>query len=203
MAEIKNIVFDIYGVIICQGHNIRDILFPIFPGHKTHRYSRRVYHYYAENKIDRAEFWRLMGVESNFAKLEKNLFNKHQLDKDFYKTVNTFIKKNKKLFILSDIPHEWLNFLENKFQLTKYFSGQVYSWQQGIRKPNRKIFNILLKKYKLDPSQTLFIDDNIENIKAAKKLKMKTCWFNRENQEIKPITADFIITNFNQLINKL
>lgn len=82
------------------------------------------------------------------------------------------------MFILSNIPYEWSKFLENKFKLNKYFLCKVYSWQQGIKKPNPKIFNVLLKKYKLVPYQTMFIDDKIENIRVAKKLKFKTCWYN-------------------------
>lgn len=201
--DIKYIVFDIYGVIISQGHNIRNILFPIFPKHKSHPYCRKIYHYYAENKISRSEFWRQMGVQNDFKKMEKGFLNKHQVDKNFYKTVKILRQQDKKLFILSNIPSDWSNFLENKLKLSKYFSGQVYSWEHQTRKPNLKIYQVLLKKYKLKPSQTLFIDDKIENIKAAKKLKLFTCWFNREYEKTRPLAADLIITNFNQLIDKL
>ncbi len=196
--DIKFIVFDIYGVIITSGHNIKDLLFPIFPQHKTHRYSRRVYHYYATNKISREIFWPQIG-DSQFT-LENKFFYRHRLDKSFYQVIEYLNKKNKKLFILSNIPREWSDFLAKKFAFDKYFIGQLYSWQVGLRKPNPKIFQSLHKKFNLNISQTLFIDDNINNIRAAKSLGFITCWFDREKSKIDPLSADFKITSLKQLI---
>ncbi len=202
MAKIKDdiqyVVFDIYGVIITAGHNIRDILFPIFPKHKSHRFSRRIYHYYAENKLKRANFWSLLG---NFdSSLENKFYERHRLDKDFYQVIEQLKKQSKKLYILSNIPQEWSEYLNKKFKFDKYFSGTVFSWQVGKRKPDPKIFNYLVKKYTLPVGKTLFIDDNIDNIRMAKRLGFRTCWFNRDKIDLKPTSADFIINELKKLI---
>ncbi len=196
--KINFIVFDIYGVIITSGHNIKDLLFPIFPQHKTHRYSRKIYHFYAVNKISREDFWPQIGAQ-NFD-LEKKFLSRHKLNKDFYDVIKYLQKKNKKLFILSNIPREWSDFLNKKFNFNRYFSGQLYSWQTGTRKPDKKIFKILTKKYKLISSQILFIDDNIINIRAAKSLGFITCWCDRDNTDINPTSVDYKINNLKQLI---
>jgi len=203
MVEIENIVLDIYGVIISEGHNIRNILFPILPQHKQHSYCRKIYHDYALSKIDQKKFWKLMGVGKKFTVLEKKFYLRHYLDKDFYRVVRLFRKQNKNLFILSNIPREWSKYLEKRFKFQKYFLGKVYSWQYYAKKPDLKIYRELIKKYKLNPSRTLFIDDKIENIRAAKKINFKTCWYNRDNTNIKPISADLVISNLKQLIDKL
>ena len=41
-------------------------------------------------------------------------------------------------------------------------------------KPDKEIYLLAIKKFKLDPNQTVFIDDKIENINAAKNLGFKT-----------------------------
>jgi FMN phosphatase YigB (HAD superfamily) len=45
--------------------------------------------------------------------------------------------------------------------------------EYSLYKPDQKIFNILLKNINGTPNESLFIDDSIENIKAAKKLNFK------------------------------
>jgi putative hydrolase of the HAD superfamily len=40
----------------------------------------------------------------------------------------------------------------------------------GIRKPHENIYRYLLKKYKINPTQAIFIDDRSKNLPPAKKL---------------------------------
>lgn len=42
-----------------------------------------------------------------------------------------------------------------------------------MRKPNPEIFEYVLKEYKLDPAETLFIDDSLQHLKTAASLECK------------------------------
>ena len=50
-----------------------------------------------------------------------------------------------------------------------YFDKEYYSFQTGFRKPNKDSFENLLKKSNLIPHETLFIDDDIKNVEAARE----------------------------------
>ena len=50
---------------------------------------------------------------------------------------------------------------------TKYMDGCVWSFEHHVAKPHKEIFDILVNKYGVDPSRTVFIDDNLSNIKGA------------------------------------
>jgi putative hydrolase of the HAD superfamily len=200
MAQINNVVFDIYGVLVIKGHNIRDILFPLFKNHKTHRYSRIIYQQYATGNISQTDFWLKIG-KSDYQKLETSFLKAHKIDKNLFSLLKIFRKKGLKLYVLSNIPREWSKYLIKKFYFKNIFSGEVYSWQTHSRKPELDNFNLLVNKYKLNPKNTLFIDDKIPNIRSAKKFGFITCWFNRENLNLHPFTADFIITNSKELKN--
>lgn len=39
-----------------------------------------------------------------------------------------------------------------------------------MAKPDKRIFELLLDRYRIEASETIFIDDNIINIKVAKEL---------------------------------
>jgi len=51
-----------------------------------------------------------------------------------------------------------------------YFDCVHYSHEMGMQKPNLDIYQEVIKANGLDPSQSLFIDDNADNVAAAKKV---------------------------------
>ena len=53
------------------------------------------------------------------------------------------------------------------------FEHQYYSSEMGMRKPNSDCFQSVLEKSSLDPFETLFIDDSIQHVQGARKLKIK------------------------------
>lgn len=54
------------------------------------------------------------------------------------------------------------------------FTKAYYSHEVKIRKPDAGIFNFLLKDSNLKPEESIFIDDSIDNIKAAENLGIQT-----------------------------
>lgn len=79
--------------------------------------------------------------------------------------------KKHKLFVLSNMDKEIIEFLIQTYpEIFDLFDGIVYSGQTGSLKPERDIYITLLDKYKLDPKDSIFIDDQQENIVAAEEL---------------------------------
>ncbi len=52
------------------------------------------------------------------------------------------------------------------------FDGCVFSFREGIAKPDPEIYRRLLKRYGLKPEECVFIDDTDENVFSAQKLGM-------------------------------
>tara|TARA_R110001583_G_scaffold77623_3_gene211199 strand:- start:3430 stop:4050 length:621 start_codon:yes stop_codon:yes gene_type:complete len=67
------------------------------------------------------------------------------------------------------------------------FDGVVVSGQEKTRKPNPEIYNILLNRYNITPEKAIFIDDNEENIVAAKKLKLQSIHYKSHSQLVKSL----------------
>ena len=93
-------------------------------------------------------------------------------------TVAAYAQQNNiKLYILSNWDQESLPLLKTKFpEIFSHFNNEniMISGNVGLAKPNPKIYEYMLKKYHLDPTTCLFIDDEPANIKAAQDLGMKT-----------------------------
>ena len=74
-----------------------------------------------------------------------------------------------RLYVLSNMSREFIDYLR-RFPVYAQFDGEVVSCEELVVKPERRIYEILLDRYALQPSETLFIDDREANIKAARAL---------------------------------
>ena len=64
-----------------------------------------------------------------------------------------------------------------RFAFLNAFDGLVVSGAEGVTKPEAKIFEVLVDRYQLQPSRTLFIDDQPANVAAADRLGLRTHHF--------------------------
>ena len=63
-----------------------------------------------------------------------------------------------RLYVLSNMSREFIDFLR-RFPVYGLFDGEVVSCEEHTVKPEPRIYEILLERYGLPPSETLFIDD--------------------------------------------
>lgn len=89
------------------------------------------------------------------------------------KTVK-FIKECKAngfgVYILSNWDSESFELFKNMHpELFDLFDGIVISGDVHLIKPDPQIYQLIIDTYNLDPKTIVFIDDQVENIKAAQK----------------------------------
>lgn len=87
-----------------------------------------------------------------------------------------------KLYVLSNMSREFIDFLR-RTDIYECFDGDVISCEEGVVKPMPRIYDILLERFSLDPSQTLFIDDRRENVEAAAAKGIGAFWFDKHDRE--------------------
>ena len=78
-----------------------------------------------------------------------------------------------KCYVLSNMSKEFYTELL-KFPVFELFDGAVVSYQERINKPDRGIYEALLSRYNLVPSESIFADDKIANTEAASLLGLHT-----------------------------
>ena len=88
---------------------------------------------------------------------------------------NKFQKtSNYKLILLSNTNELHIDWVKKHISIYDSFKNCFdtfyLSHEINLRKPNADIFNFVLKENKIKAENTLFIDDNSDNIKAAAKL---------------------------------
>jgi epoxide hydrolase-like predicted phosphatase len=71
----------------------------------------------------------------------------------------------------------------NKYANTlKHFEKIFSSHEMGTRKPEEKSYRIVLNYLNCEPSETIFLDDNLVNIKGAKNIGISTILVNSFDQ---------------------
>lgn len=66
---------------------------------------------------------------------------------------------------------------KNKF--FKLFDGGVVSYAEKLIKPEEDIYKLILKRYNLNPEETIFIDDTQANVDGASKLGIKAIFLEK------------------------
>ncbi len=85
------------------------------------------------------------------------------------------LRKNHKVYLLSNTCHIHYQFY-NRLLIDKYgytdlsdlFEKMYLSFEMGMRKPDTRIFKEVIKDAGLNPKETVFVDDSLQNIEAAR-----------------------------------
>ena len=84
------------------------------------------------------------------------------------------LKQKYKVYGLTNWSAETFPIALERFSFFKLFDGIVVSGEEKLIKPDEKIFRVILERYHLKPENTLFIDDNPNNIDTAKTMGFST-----------------------------
>jgi 2-haloacid dehalogenase len=72
-----------------------------------------------------------------------------------------------RLYALSNWSAETFPIARPMFEFFDWFDGMVISGEVRMIKPDPRIFAHVLEKFGLVPGETVFVDDNAENVRAA------------------------------------
>ena len=197
MNEIKNIIFDLGGVILNLDYIKTENEFKkIGVLHFKELYNQKkqtvLFDDFEKGKITPEDFISSF-KESENLKIKEidfiNAWNAMLLEIPVEKL--EFIenlKKNYKIFLLSNTNEIHIKKFENDLrkknmlkQFYKCFDKIYYSSKMGKRKPDENCFTQVLEDNELSAENTLFIDDSIQHIEGAKKTGIKT--FHLENNK--------------------
>jgi putative hydrolase of the HAD superfamily len=104
------------------------------------------------------------------------------------------LKSKYRIIALTNTNSIHSNVWRRKYANTlNHFEKIFSSHELATRKPERKIFEIVLDYLNLKPEQTLFLDDNIDNINGAKKIGILTILVTSNAQMKKDINQFAII----------
>lgn len=187
MENVKNIVFDLGGVVFARDPRKFEpefikffsyILLPKMPEF-WEEYDRGVVLY--DEVIDSLAEYNSCDRELAASNLHRSILTQEAIPatKSLIESLKT---SGYRLFVLSNMSKEFIEFLREQ-EVYANFEGEVVSCEEHIVKPDPAIYTTLTSRYELDPAETLFIDDRKENIEAAVAEGWMGYHFNARNPE--------------------
>ncbi len=178
--EVTTIIFDLSEVLLRGLHGTADRLAGVLP--------------YSPSEIDRhltgPDFYRLMRGQL----FEREYWNAMKQQHGWRIPISTAMdivrqnfqeiehvrpqiidlrRRGYRLGLLSNHAREWIEHCEQRFHYEQLFDDAVYSFHRGHLKPERIMFSTALQRLSANPEQTLFVDDQPENLLAARELGMR------------------------------
>ena len=189
-AKIKNIIFDLGGVVLDIDENIvyKELeKLGINTSELAHskefidimsKFDTGIYTAPTFRKKTKA----LLGLEKMTDQKFDTIWNAMLLDipRERIEAIEK-VKKHYKIFLMSNsnvihydlyVRDLQLRFGYNEFD--ELFNKSYFSFAEHLEKPDPRFFELILDHEGLLPEETLFIDDTAENIKAAKSLGINT-----------------------------
>jgi len=199
---IKNIIFDLSGVLIDDVKEVYSGYMHLFRLHKIKKITLQQFKdqfilpYYI--------FMKKYLPNKKIAELKKQyyeFYNKQNYKPKPFKQVKPvleFLKKKKiKMIVLSAKRQVFVEKELQQFSLKKYFTA-IY----GSVKDKAKVINKILKKHKFNPKETAYVGDMVHDINAGKAGKVTTIAVltgYQSKKKLKNANPNYIINNLLEL----
>ena len=88
-----------------------------------------------------------------------------------------------KVYILSNWSKPtYLACLDNELDFLPFVDGAVFSFQEHVIKPDKRIFEIICERYNIVPGEAVFLDDNEANVISSREFGLNTIHFKNYEQ---------------------
>ena len=94
------------------------------------------------------------------------------------------------IYLVSDTDPIHAHHQFEHFGLQYYIKGTILSFNEGVLKPNRIMFEQACQKANRKPQSCLFIDDSIENVTQAESIGMHVIHYQNGAQQYKDIISE-------------
>lgn len=196
MRMIKNVIFDVGKVLV---------------EYDPDSYMERLgFDLKTRQAVNQAMFQNPLWEESDRGKLsteellEKFIFNDKEYKEEITKAYQTvgdtielfpysvaWIKELKqrgyRVYILSNYAEVTYEQTKEKMEFLPYVDGAVFSFQCKWIKPEREIYEELCRKYSIEPRESVFLDDRLDNIEQARNLGFFGIQFESYEQAVKEL----------------
>jgi glucose-1-phosphatase len=174
----STIVFDLGNTLIRFDHNIAvkklQVRYDIDPK-KTYDlfFDSEITRLFEIGQISPGEFHRraslLLGIDveySEFLEIWNNIF----WEDEGSCALARKLKSNYKLFLLSNINKVHFEHVRAKFDILDIFDEMILSYRLGAMKPDKRIYDDVVRKAGGDRSKLIYIDDREDLIKVSTAL---------------------------------
>ena len=189
-STIKNIIFDLGGVVIDIDFNLTFSAFARLANQSIEETKKvmsdlNIWDRYERGSLTDQDFINIIRESLQLMQTDEEIITawnalllelpKKRIDliKQINTKYNTYVLSNTSNIHIVGV-NKILEKSTGENDLKNIFGKIYYSYEINRRKPDLDIYEFVLKDAGLKPEETLFLDDNLDNIGAAKKVGIQT-----------------------------
>jgi epoxide hydrolase-like predicted phosphatase len=122
----------------------------------------------------------------NYPQMYAEFFSGDEIDLDLIAYIRS-LKKDYKVGLLSNA---WMNARQNIKELHDFmdiFDVSIFSAEVGLRKPDARIFQLMLDKLQVEAGEAVFVDDFPQNIAGAQGVGLHTVLFRDSESAVRDV----------------
>ena len=213
-------VFDAYGTLFDVDHACKEMANKI--GNKWEKLSslwrqkQLEYSWLYNSMDDYTSFWTItensldyslknIGIESSYLRNDLlSLYFKISAFKEVKGFLKSLNKKGLKTVVLSNGSYDMLNSAIKNSGLSNLLSAVISVEECKRFKPDKKVYELILTKFKISKKNVVFFSSNCWDIHGASNFGFKTIWINRKSNinDILPGTVDHEYKNLQDYLIK-
>ena len=218
MKNIKAIIFDAYGTLFdvnSAAEKCKDKIGDKWEGFANFWRTTQLEYTWLRSLMKRHKnFWQItedsldksmktFNIDSAMRNELLNLYKALSPFKEVPETLKKLKERNLRLAILSNGTPSLLTQLVKNNNIDNLFDDLFSIEEVGIYKPDAKVYDLPIKKYKIEKSQVAFLSANTWDVSGGGNYGYQAIWVNRNNNifdnlDYKPINQ---IKNLSELIN--
>ena len=218
MKNIKAIIFDAYGTLFdvnSAAEKCKDKIGNKWETFANYWRTTQLEYTWLRSLMKRhKDFWKItedsldksMSVFKIDNSMREELLNLYKILSPFEEVpeVLKFLKeKNFKLAILSNGTPSLLNELVQSNKLDNLFDDIFSIEEVGVFKPDSKVYDIPVKKYKIEKNEVAFLSANTWDVSGGGNYGYNSIWVNRNNNTFDKLdySPQHEIKNLKELLN--
>ena len=218
MNNIKSIIFDAYGTLFdvnSAAEKCKDKIGDKWEGFANYWRTTQLEYTWLRSLMKRhKDFWQVtedsldksmkaFKIDNSMKNELLNLYKVLSTYPEVKNVLNDLKKKSYKLGILSNGTPALLNELVKSNNLEDVFDDIFSIEEVGVYKPDSKVYEIPIKKYKINPNEIVFLSANTWDVSGGGNYGYNAIWVNRnknifDNLDFKPKNE---VNNLTQLLD--
>ena len=218
MSKVKAVIFDAYGTLFdvnSAAEKCKNQIGDKWEGFANYWRTTQLEYTWLRSLMKRhKDFWKVtedsldksmkaFNINPNMREELLSLYKKLSTFPEVNDTLKQLKNKNLKLAILSNGSPTLLNELVDSNNLTKIFDNLFSIEEVKIYKPDNKVYEIPINKYKIKAEEIFFLSSNTWDVSGGGNYGYQSIWVNRNNNifdnlDYKP---KYEIKNLKQLLD--
>lgn len=178
---IRGIIFDCFGVLHLDVTSAYFANFPKFR-EQLHDLNVRADRGFIEKEPYLMEAASIIG--NTVEEVRHGIATENTLNKPLVEYIKAELRPHYKIGMLSNVGRGWINDFFSEHELHDLFDETVLSNEEGIIKPDPRIFERAAQRLGLKPDECVMVDDRPENCEGAKQAGMKAILYKNNEQVI-------------------